>query len=135
MMNTNESGRSMVEMLGVLAIIGVLSIGGIAGYTQSMKKYRVNEAVNAVTMGAVMCATNQKQGLSTLSKDGIVTMDGCTGDTVDFTLNPAVDEDAFIEALSGNGVVTNKSYNAMGTTSGSTGSTGGGTSTSAAAIQ
>ena len=24
-----ESGRSMVEMLGVLAIIGVLSIGGI----------------------------------------------------------------------------------------------------------
>ena len=27
-----ESGRSMVEMLGVLAIIGVLSIGGIAGY-------------------------------------------------------------------------------------------------------
>ena len=26
-----ESGRSMVEMLGVLAIIGVLSIGGIAG--------------------------------------------------------------------------------------------------------
>ena len=30
---TTESGRSMVEMLGVLAIIGVLSIGGIAGYT------------------------------------------------------------------------------------------------------
>ena len=31
-----ESGRSMVEMLGVLAIIGVLSIGGISGYTLSM---------------------------------------------------------------------------------------------------
>ena len=29
----SQSGRSMVEMLGVLAIIGVLSIGGIAGYT------------------------------------------------------------------------------------------------------
>ena len=28
----NESGRSMVEMLGVLAIIGVLSVGGISGY-------------------------------------------------------------------------------------------------------
>ena len=26
-----QSGRSMVEMLGVLAIIGVLSVGGIAG--------------------------------------------------------------------------------------------------------
>ena len=28
----NQSGRSMIEMLGVLAIIGVLSVGGIAGY-------------------------------------------------------------------------------------------------------
>lgn len=26
-----EKGRSMIEMLGVLAIIGVLSVGGIAG--------------------------------------------------------------------------------------------------------
>ena len=29
---TDQSGRSMVEMLGVLAIIGVLSVGGISGY-------------------------------------------------------------------------------------------------------
>ena len=28
----NQNGRSMIEMLGVLAIIGVLSVGGIAGY-------------------------------------------------------------------------------------------------------
>ena len=28
---SEQSGRSMVEMLGVLAIIGVLSVGGIAG--------------------------------------------------------------------------------------------------------
>ena len=39
----NESGRSMVEMLGVLAIIGVLSVGGIAGYTMAMNKYKANE--------------------------------------------------------------------------------------------
>ena len=37
-----ESGRSMVEMLGVLAIIGVLSVGGIAGYTLSMRRHRAN---------------------------------------------------------------------------------------------
>ena len=34
-----ESGRSMVEMLGVLAIIGVLSVGGIAGYTTAINKF------------------------------------------------------------------------------------------------
>ena len=38
-----EHGRSMVEMLGVLAVIGVLSIGGIAGYTLGMNKYRANQ--------------------------------------------------------------------------------------------
>lgn len=42
-----ESGRSMVEMLGVLAIIGVLSIGGIAGYTLSMRRYRANQVLDA----------------------------------------------------------------------------------------
>ncbi len=41
----NESGRSMVEMLGVLAIVGVLSIGGIAGYTAAMNTQRANDAV------------------------------------------------------------------------------------------
>lgn len=48
-----ESGRSMVEMLGVLAIIGVLSVGGIAGYTMAMNKYRANEIANAVSLTIV----------------------------------------------------------------------------------
>ena len=33
----------MVEMLGVLAIIGVLSIGGIAAYRYAMDKHKANE--------------------------------------------------------------------------------------------
>ena len=40
---THQSGRSMVEMLGVLAIIGVLSVGGIAGYSKAMESYRINK--------------------------------------------------------------------------------------------
>ena len=39
----NESGRSMVEMLGVLAIVGVLSAGGLLGYSQAMKKHKLNQ--------------------------------------------------------------------------------------------
>ena len=50
----NENGRSMVEMLGVLAIIGVLSVAGIAGYSMAMKKYRVNEVLNAASQCAVL---------------------------------------------------------------------------------
>ena len=41
-MNT-QSGRSMVEMLGVLAIIGVLSVGAIAGYSKAVFKYKLNK--------------------------------------------------------------------------------------------
>ena len=37
------TGRSMVEMLGVLAIIGVLSVGAIAGYSKAMMKYKLNK--------------------------------------------------------------------------------------------
>ena len=48
-MNT-QSGRSMVEMLGVLAIIGVLSVGAIAGYSKAMEKYRLNQYSQAISM-------------------------------------------------------------------------------------
>lgn len=40
-MKQNQSGRSMIEMLGVLAIIGVLSVGGIAGYSKAMERYKL----------------------------------------------------------------------------------------------
>ena len=45
-MKQREQGRSMVEMLGVLAIIGVLSIGSIAGYTMAMNRYKANEILD-----------------------------------------------------------------------------------------
>ena len=38
-----EHGRSMIEMLGVLAIVGVLSVGAIAGYSKAMMKYKLNK--------------------------------------------------------------------------------------------
>ena len=44
------AGRSMVEMLGVLAIIGVLSVGAIAGYSKAMMKYKLNKHAEAVNM-------------------------------------------------------------------------------------
>ncbi len=49
-----ESGRSMVEMLGVLAIIGVLSIGGIAGYTMAMNRNTANNITDAAAKLSVI---------------------------------------------------------------------------------
>ena len=45
-----QSGRSMVEMLGVLAIIGVLSVGGISGYSKAMAKYKLTKAQDQMSM-------------------------------------------------------------------------------------
>ena len=48
----NEIGRSMVEMLGILAVIGVLSVGGIIGYKFAMNKYIANETMYELNIRA-----------------------------------------------------------------------------------
>ncbi len=42
-----QRGRSMVEMLGVLTLVGVLSIGGVVGYQYAMQIFRENQTLNA----------------------------------------------------------------------------------------
>ena len=75
MKRTNESGRSMVEMLGVLAIIGVLSIGGIAGYTMAMNRYRANEVIDSVNKYAVIAYTACRTAMTMRG------VDSCTAGT------------------------------------------------------
>jgi len=40
----------MIEMMGVLAIIGVLSVGGIAGYSQAMSKFKISKTIDQAQM-------------------------------------------------------------------------------------
>ena len=47
---SNQLGRSMIEMLGVLAIIGVLSVAGIAAYSKAMSKWKINKAIDQISM-------------------------------------------------------------------------------------
>ncbi|MBR5482815.1 MAG: hypothetical protein IKV11_01995 [Alphaproteobacteria bacterium] len=49
-MKFDEKGRSMIEMLGVLAIIGVLSTAGIAGYSKAMGSYRGKKLADQVQL-------------------------------------------------------------------------------------
>ena len=57
-----QSGRSMVEMLGTLAIIGVLSIGGITSYSYGMNKYRANQTINDVNLRSMDLIAQLTQG-------------------------------------------------------------------------
>ncbi len=58
----NESGRSMVEMLGTLAIMGLLSIGVISGYTTAMNNHKANEALNDAKRLAMMISSQRMLG-------------------------------------------------------------------------
>lgn len=42
----NESGRTMLEMLGVLAIMGVIMYGAVAGIQFGISMYKVNASYN-----------------------------------------------------------------------------------------
>lgn len=70
-----ENGRSMIEMLGVLAIIGVLSVGGIAGYSKAMEKFKANKLIDEVISVAhnirALCA-NQKSCYLDYEDDNVV---------------------------------------------------------------
>ena len=59
---TNETGRSMVEMLGVLSIIGVLSVGGISAYSTAMEKHKANELMAATMQEAVLISAQLATG-------------------------------------------------------------------------
>lgn len=76
MKTKSQSGRSMVEMLGVLAIIGVLSVGGIAGYSLSMRRHRANQIVDTMSKHALVLYNSCQR----LILDGKVSsVEGCVG--------------------------------------------------------
>jgi len=68
----NQSGRSMIEMLGVLAIVGVLSAGGIAGYSMAMQNYKTNQLIDKMQMIATRVRTTYKGDYSGLNKDKMI---------------------------------------------------------------
>ncbi len=47
---SENSGRSTLEMIGVLTIMAVLTIGGIAGYSKAMPKYRMSKMAEQTSL-------------------------------------------------------------------------------------
>ena len=58
----NEHGRSMVEMLGVLAVMGLLTIIGIAGFRYALNKQYANQTVDRLMRRAVVVAAQANFG-------------------------------------------------------------------------
>ncbi|MBR4932335.1 MAG: hypothetical protein IKZ02_04835 [Alphaproteobacteria bacterium] len=56
----NERGRSMVEILGVLALIGLLSIGGIAGYQYAYSSYQAGQIQDVIGKAKLLATQNNR---------------------------------------------------------------------------
>lgn len=95
-----QDGRSMVEMLGVLAIIGVLSIGGIAGFNMAMRKYRMNELVDAINKLFVII---QSEGLHPQETEFSISYTEVFGKTPQEGLPNVIGENGFFSA----GIINN----------------------------
>ena len=116
MIKTNESGRSMMEMLGVLAIIGVLSVGGIAGYSKAMNKFKTNKVADNVSMLVANIKTMyaQQSSFNGLTKSSAVSM-GLVPDEL-VTTYPSGNDDNAVLNNSFNGTVLINASNSVGAT-------------------
>ena len=47
---TQEGGRTMLETLSVVAIAGVLTLGGLMGYQMAMRQHAFNETINQLSI-------------------------------------------------------------------------------------
>ncbi len=56
----NEIGRSMVEMLGVLAIIGVLSVGGVSTYQYALTAYQAGKVQDVLGKAKTLAQTDSR---------------------------------------------------------------------------
>ncbi len=119
MIKTNESGRSMIEMLGVLAIIGVLSVGGIAGYSKAMNKFKTNKVADNVSMLIANIKTMyaQQNSFNGLTKSSAVSM-GLVPDEL-VTTYPSGNTDNAVLNNSFNGTVLINASNSVGATAAS----------------
>ena len=67
-----QSGRSMIEMLGVLAIVGVLSAGGIAGYSMAMQSYKTTQLIEKIQLIATRARTVYKSDYTGITIDNLL---------------------------------------------------------------
>ena len=93
-MRTNESGRTMLEMIGVLVLMGLLTVGSLALFGNAISKTRVNNLLDEVRKRALVVnpksskATygifdKQEGGASPISAYGYGIGDNTTGATYD----------------------------------------------------
>lgn len=113
-----QSGRSMVEMLGVLAIIGVLSIGGIAGYTMAMNRHKANQIADFATRLAIAGQTYAGTGVTNAMSAAELGLDVPAGNLVTNASNVSGSNGVYTVTLTYGDGASNNIQNAVKTVTG-----------------
>ena len=95
----NQTGRSMLEMLGVLAIIGVLSVGSLGGYRYAINKYRANTILNDVNMRMVDIAHQVYLNQDEIGFSEDWSLTGNTGHVMDIFQNTDSEPSIMVEKV------------------------------------
>ena len=95
----SQNGRSMIEMLGVLAIVGVLSAGGIAGYSMAMQSYKTNQLIEKVQIISQAARAVYKGNYDDLSPNNLI----ASGKVKDIS-NPFGGAFVFAKSSAGQGI-------------------------------
>lgn len=63
MKNNAESGRTLNEVLAVLVIAGLLSVGALVGFRRVMDQNRINEIIHTININSIqiLTALNQRK--------------------------------------------------------------------------
>lgn len=96
--NDSESGRSLTEMLGTLAVMGVLTIGGIAGFNYAMDKSKANDILDGINKRAIALSTYTLLGTNITASSLSAEFPNKIGDS---TVAVAAEGDGFNLAVSG----------------------------------
>ena len=76
----NENGRSIVEMMGVLAIMGILTIGGLAGFRSATNKMSASKIVEII--GEVSGEAQRRNGCINAEDDDDFKMPQCVEEII-----------------------------------------------------
>lgn len=70
---THQAGRSLIEMLAVLAIIGIISVTALLGFSSAMNKHYANETMEEINQRLQIYLPQFDKGFTKFSHDSLGT--------------------------------------------------------------
>lgn len=106
-MKKQSSGKTMIEILGVLSIVGLLSISGIKGYTLAMERNQANQILDISNKYSLQIFDACRRILQN-GHIGLVSLKHCSPATPGIPKFPDLNKNQTIPSIYNNGILFSK---------------------------